>query len=111
MRKTLMHAACGLALTLGTAACGGSTEPISQAELADRFAEGAAGVAAPSGLDSRKLGDCLAEEIYPTLSEDEKKQLNEEGKADKDTVRGILEKSSRAATTCAKKLVPAPSSP
>lgn len=94
LRKTLIVAACGLAVTLGMAGCG--EEALSQDKLVERLVD--------SGLE-QKFADCVAKEMYPDLSEDEKKALNDED-ADSDTQRKVLEKSGEAGAACFKEGAP-----
>jgi hypothetical protein len=48
------------------AACGGGDDPISQAKFAEEIEE--------SGLDG-EIADCIAEEVFANLSEDEREEL------------------------------------
>lgn len=90
MRKTLIAAACGLALALGTAGCGGSDQAISQAKLADRLAD--------AGTE-QELAACVAKKIYPDLTEDEKKAFSQDER-DAETGRRVLLKAGEATDTC-----------
>ena len=95
MRKPIAIVALAISLAFTVSSCAGDSKPISQKDLQKQLED--------VGKLKPKFAACVAEEIYPKLSTDDKKSLNNKAQASVKDENKVYKLAKTAGAACVAK--------